>query len=51
MKNKGSDEECFSDCWMRVQRNLSKLKLTEGDSLEVYDGTPMYNPLGLPLSN
>ena len=26
-----------------------KLELMEGDSLEVFDDTPMYNPQGLPL--
>ena len=28
---------------------LNKMELMKGDSLEVFDATPMYNPQGLPL--
>ena len=51
MKNKGSDEDCFSELLISDRRNLLKLELTEGDSLEVSDDTPMCNPHRLPLIN
>ena len=30
MKNKGYDEDYFSDCWIWDQRNKLKMELTEG---------------------
>ena len=40
MKNKGTDEDCFSDCWLWDQGNKLKMKLTEGDSLDVSSAHP-----------
>ena len=46
----GTDEDCFTDCGMTDRRNLLKMELTEGDSLEGSAYTPMYNPNILPLN-
>ena len=37
---KGSDNDCFSDCWIWVPRSLMKMELMKEDILGVSGHTP-----------
>ena len=44
MKNKGSNEDCFNNCWIWDQQNQIILELVKGGSLKGSGDTPMFNP-------